>query len=255
MMRPLRVLLTLLALAATASLPALAADEGPPLPSQHWSFEGPFGTFDLASAQRGFQVYSEVCSACHSMNLLHYRDLAGIGLNADQIKAIAAAVTVPIGLDDQGQPLDGPGTPASKFRAPYPNEKAARAALNGALPPDLSLIYNAREGHGDYLYGLLTGYSDPPAGMQMQAGMNYNKYFPGHQIAMPPPLSDGRVTYADGTPASVEQMAHDVVTFLAWAANPEMVQRKQIGWRWVLFFLIMAGLTYAVKRKVWADVH
>jgi ubiquinol-cytochrome c reductase cytochrome c1 subunit len=253
-MRVLRHLLAAALLAAALAAPALAQDAPTP-PAQRWSFDGPFGTFDLAAAQRGFQVYSEVCSLCHSMQYLHYRDLAGIGLTDDQIKAIAAAVTVPQGVDDQGQPKEGPATPASQFRSPYPNEQAARAALNGALPPDLSLIVNAREGHADYIYAILTGYADPPPGMQMQDGMNYNKMFAGHQIAMPPPLQDGRVTYADGTPATVEQMAHDVVTFLAWAANPEMVERKQIGWRWVLFFLIMTGLTYAVKRKVWADVH
>jgi ubiquinol-cytochrome c reductase cytochrome c1 subunit len=253
-MRVLRHLLAAALLAGALAAPALAQDAPTP-PAQRWSFDGPFGTFDLAAAQRGFQVYSEVCSLCHSMQYLHYRDLAGIGLTDDQIKAIAAAVTVPQGVDDQGQPKEGPATPASQFRSPYPNEQAARAALNGALPPDLSLIVNAREGHADYIYALLSGYADPPPGMQMQDGMNYNKMFAGHQIAMPPPLQDGRVTYADGTPATVEQMAHDVVTFLAWAANPEMVERKQIGWRWVLFFLIMTGLTYAVKRKVWADVH
>jgi ubiquinol-cytochrome c reductase cytochrome c1 subunit len=235
--------------------PAFAQTEAPTPPAQRWSFDGPFGTFDLAAAQRGFQVYSEVCSVCHSLQYLHYRDLAGIGLTGDQIKAIAAAVTVPQGTDDQGSPKEGPGTPADQFRSPYPNEKAARAALNGALPPDLSLIVNAREGHADYIYAILTGYADAPPGMQMQLGMNYNKYFPGNQIAMPPPLQDGRVTYADGTPSSVDQMAHDVVTFLAWTANPEMVQRKQIGWRVVLYLVLMTGLTYAVKRKVWADVH
>jgi ubiquinol-cytochrome c reductase cytochrome c1 subunit len=253
-MRVFGRLLAAALLVGAATAPALA-QEAPTPPAQRWSFDGPFGTFDLAAAQRGFQVYSEVCSLCHSMQYLHYRDLAGIGLTDDQIKAIAAAVTVPQGVDDQGQPREGPATPASQFRSPYPNEQAARAALNGALPPDLSLIVNAREGHADYVYAILTGYADPPPGMQMQTGMNYNKMFAGHQIAMPPPLQDGRVTYADGTPATVEQMAHDVVTFLAWASNPEMVQRKQIGWRWVLFFLIMTGLTYAVKRKVWADVH
>jgi ubiquinol-cytochrome c reductase cytochrome c1 subunit len=252
MMRALRHLLLAMLLAAA---PAAWAQDAPEPPAQRWSFSGPFGALDLAAAQRGFQVYSEVCAACHSMQYLHYRDLEGIGLNDEQIKAIAAAVTVPLGLDDQGAPKEGPGTPASQFRSPFPNEQAARAAQNGALPPDLSLIVNAREGHADYVYAILTGFADPPPGMQMQEGMNYNKYFPGHQIAMPPPLQDGRVTYADGTPASVEQMAHDVVTFLEWAANPEMVQRKQMGWRWVLFFLVMTGLTYAVKRKVWADVH
>jgi ubiquinol-cytochrome c reductase cytochrome c1 subunit len=255
MMRVLRHVFAAAALAAVAAPSAWAQAEAPTPPAQRWSFDGPFGAFDLAAAQRGFQVYSEVCSACHSMQYLHYRDLAGIGLTTDQIKAIAAAVTVPQGLDDQGNPVDGPATPANQFRSPYPNEKAARAALNGALPPDLSLIVNAREGHADYVYGILTGYGEPPASMQMQGGMNYNKYFPGNQIAMPQPLQDGRVTYADGTPSTIDQMAHDVVTFLTWTANPEMVQRKQIGWRVVLYLLLLTGLTYAVKRKVWSDVE
>ena len=255
MMRVLRHVLAAAALATVAASSAWAQAEAPTPPAQRWSFDGPFGAFDLAAAQRGFQVYSEVCSACHSMQYLHYRDLAGIGLTADQIKAIAAAVTVPQGLDDQGNPVDGPATPANQFRSPYPNEKAARAALNDALPPDLSLIVNAREGHADYVYGILTGYGEPPAGMQMQDGMNYNKYFPGNQIAMPQPLTDDRVTYADGTKATIDQMAHDVVTFLAWTANPEMVERKQIGWRVVLYLLLLTGLTYAVKRKVWSDVE
>jgi ubiquinol-cytochrome c reductase cytochrome c1 subunit len=243
MMRALRHLLAAAMLAGVAAVPALAQDAPTP-PAQRWSFDGPFGTFDLAAAQRGFQVYSEVCSVCHSMQYLHYRDLAGIGLTDEQIKGIAAEVTVPHGLDDQGNPKEGPGTPADAFKS-----------HNGALPPDLSLIFNAREGHGDYIYAILTGYADPPPGVQMQDGMNYNKMYPGHQIAMPPPLTDGRVTYADGTTATVEQEARDVVTFLAWTANPEMVQRKQIGWRVVLYLLFMTGLTYAVKRKVWADVH
>ncbi|HEY3846144.1 MAG TPA: cytochrome c1 [Acetobacteraceae bacterium] len=234
--------------------PALA-QEAPTPPHQQWSWQGPFGTFDLAAAQRGFQVYSEVCSNCHSMKELHYRDLAGIGLTPDQIKAIAAAVTVPHGLDDQGQPKEGPATPGDQFRSPFPNDQAARAALNGALPPDQSTIVNAREGGPDYVYAILTGFAEPPKGFTMQGGMNYNEYFPGHQIAMPQPLHDGQVTYADGTPNTIPQMSHDVVTFLAWAANPELVQRKQIGWRVVLFLVVMTGLTYAVKRKVWADVE
>ncbi len=259
---------SLVAIALTAlAAPALAQEEAPTPPSQHWSFQGPFGSLDLASAQRGFQVYSEVCSVCHSLEYLHYRDLRGIGLSADQIKAIAASVTVPQGLDDNGDPKEGPATPADQFKVPYPlpnplqigvthtNEKADRAAHNGALPPDLTLIVNARENGPNYVYAVLTGYADAPASFKLMEGMNYNKFFPGHQIAMPQPLHDDQVTYADGTKATVEQMSHDVVTFLAWAANPEMVQRKQMGWRWVLFFLVMAGLTYAVKRKVWADVH
>ncbi|MCL2428323.1 MAG: cytochrome c1, partial [Alphaproteobacteria bacterium] len=162
---------------------------------------------------------------------------------------------VPAGLNDQGEPITGPGTPAATFRAPYPNEKAARAALNGALPPDLSLIVNAREGGANYVYAILTGFKDPPPDFKLQQGMYYNQAFAGHQIAMPPPLQDDQVTYGDGTKATLSQEAHDVVTFLAWAANPELTQRKQTGVRVVLFLALMTGLTYIVKRKVWADVH
>lgn len=242
-----------LAAAGLVALPALA-QEAPTPPHHDWSWDGIFGTYDLAAAQRGFQVYSEVCSNCHAMKELHYRDLTGIGFTPDEVKAIAAAVEVPQGLDDQGNPKTGPATPADTFRSPFPNEQAARAALNGALPPDLSLIVNAREGHADYVYGILTGFAEAPAGFTMQPGMNYNMMFAGHQIAMPQPLHDGQVAYADGTPNSVAQMSHDVVTFLAWAANPELVQRKQIGMRVILFLVLMTGLTYAVKRKVWSDV-
>jgi len=236
------------------ALPALAQDEEP-LARQQWSWVGPFGTYNLAAAQRGFQVYSEVCANCHSMTQLHYRDLTGIGLSPEQVKAIAAAVTVPLGVDDQGNPKQGPATPASQFRSPFPNPEAARAALNGALPPDLSVIINAREGGPDYVFGILTGFVQPPAGFKLQSGLYYNKTFPGHQIAMPQPLHDGQVTFADGSGNSISDEAHDVVTFLAWAANPDLVERKQMGWRVVLFLVIMTGLTYAVKRKIWSDVE
>jgi ubiquinol-cytochrome c reductase cytochrome c1 subunit len=242
-------------LLAVPLLVATAVAQESPMPNERWSFQSLFGTFDLAAAQRGFMIYSNVCANCHSMKLLHYRDLSGIGLNADQIKAIAAGVTVPSGLDDQGNPKEGPATPASPFKAPFANDLAARAANNSALPPDLSLIVNAREGGPDYIYGILTGFGQPPADFKMQEGMNYNTIFPGHQIAMPPPLQDGTVDYSDGTPNNLGQEAHDVVTFLAWAANPEMVERKQIGVRVILFLVFMTGITYAVKRKVWSDVH
>jgi ubiquinol-cytochrome c reductase cytochrome c1 subunit len=250
------MLRSLLAGAFAAGLlatPALAQEE--PLLHQDWTFNGIFGAYDLASAQRGFQVYSEVCSNCHSMNLLHYRDLSGIGLTPDQIKAVAAAVTVPQGVDDQGNPKTGPATPADAFRAPFANPQAARAAMGGALPPDLSVIINAREGHANYVYSLLNGFEDPPADFKMQPGLYYNKYFPGHQIGMPQPLHDGQVTFVDGTPNTIAQEAHDVVTFLDWAANPEMVERKQIGVRVILFLGLMTGLTYAAKRKLWSKVH
>ena len=225
------------------------------MPEQKWSFDGAFGTVDMASAQRGFKVYLEVCSNCHAAKFLHYRDLAGIGLSPEQIKAIAASVTVPQGLNDSGEPKEGPGTPASQFRSPFPNDLASRAANNGALPPDLSLIANAREGGADYIYALMVGFAEPPKDMKMQDGMNYNMYFPGHQIAMPQPLRDGQVTYTDGSPTNIAQLAKDVSTFLYWAANPEETERKQIGLRAILYLGFMACVTYALKRKVWAAIH
>ena len=251
-MRRARLPIVAAALALFAA-PAIAQEETPTLTHQNWSFAGPFGTYDRASAQRGFQVYKEVCSTCHSMRQAYYRNLAGIGLDEAQIAAIAASVQVPT-LTDDGQPTTRPGLPSDHFASPYPNEAAARAVFNGAYPPDLSNIVNARQGGADYIYALLTGYSEPPAGMKMGEGMNYNKYFPGHQIVMPQPLHDQQVTYADGTPATVDQMAKDVTTFLAFISNPEMEVRKNTGVKVVLFLIFLTGLTYAVKRKVWADV-
>jgi ubiquinol-cytochrome c reductase cytochrome c1 subunit len=241
-----------LALASFAAAPAFAAEELE-LPEQSWSFDGPFGTFDKASAQRGFQIYKEVCSNCHSMKQLYYRNLSGIGLSEDQIKAIAASVTVPT-IGDDGQPTERPGLPSDHFKSPYPNDKAARAALNGALPPDQSVIEKAREGGADYIYDLMTGYADPPAGMKMADGMNYNKWFNGHQIAMAQPLVDGRVDYADGTKPTLQQEAKDVATFLTYVANPEMEERKRMGVKVVLFLALMSCLTYVVKRQIWSDV-
>jgi ubiquinol-cytochrome c reductase cytochrome c1 subunit len=224
------------------------------LPKQEFSFDGPFGTFDRAAAQRGFQIYNQVCSNCHSMKLGYYRNLEGIGVPADMIKTIAAEKMVPTIADD-GTPAERPATPADHFRSPYPNEKAARAALNGALPPDLSVIEKARAGGATYIADLLQGYGDPPPGMKIGDGLYYNKYFPGNQIAMPQPLQADAVTYADGTKATLEQEAHDVATFLTYMANPEMEQRKRIGVKAVIFLLLMTGVTYAVKRQVWSDVH
>ena len=238
---------------------APAQEATPALAKQAWPFEGVFGAFDRASAQRGFQVYNEVCSNCHALHLVAYGDLGadgpggGLGFSLDEVKAIAAAKQVP-DTNDQGEPITRPALPADHFVSPFANEKAARATNNGALPPDLSLIVKAREGGPDYLYDLLTGYKEPPPDMKMGEGMNYDEFFPGHQIAMPQPLHDGQVTFVDGSPNRIEDEAHDVVTFLYWAANPEAVQRKQIGVRVVLFLIFMTGITYAVKRKVWADV-
>ena len=235
---------------------ARADEEGlPPLPKVKWSFGGPFGTFDRASAQRGFQVYNEVCAACHSMRLMSYRNLAGIGLSEGQIRAIAASKTVPGDLNDQGEPTTRPGLPSDTFAAPYPNDKAARAANNGALPPDHSLIEKAREGGADYIRALMIGYVEPPKGVKVPDGLYYNKWFLGHQIHMPPPLADGAVTYADGTKATIDQEARDVSTFLTFASNPDMEQRKHLGVRIVSFLALMSCVTYLVKKQVWSHVH
>jgi ubiquinol-cytochrome c reductase cytochrome c1 subunit len=169
------------------------------------------------------------------------------------VAAVASAVSVPT-IDDDGQPAERPALPSDHFHSPYPNDRAARAANNGALPPDFSVIVKAREGGADYIHGLLNGYAEAPAGMKIGDGLYYNKVFPGNQIAMPPPLSDDRVTYTDGTKATVEQMSRDVTTFLSYMANPEMESRKRMGVRAVLFLVLLTGLSYAVKRKVWADV-
>jgi ubiquinol-cytochrome c reductase cytochrome c1 subunit len=251
-MRITRVLILAAALGATA-FGTTIAEEAISLPKQKWSFDGPFGTFDRASAQRGAQVYKEVCANCHSLKMAYYRDLGGIGMEPGAIAAIAASVSVP-SIADDGSVAERPALPSDHFRSPFANEKAARSANGGALPPDLSVITKARDGGEDYIYALLTGYGDAPASMKMGDGMNYNKMFAGNQIGMPRPLNDGQVEYGDGTKASTEQMARDVVTFLSYIANPEMEARKRLGVKMVLFLVLMTGLTYAVKRKIWADV-
>lgn len=236
--------------------PALAAGEAAQIPDTRFSFDGIFGHFDRASAQRGFQVYKEVCAGCHAMHQLSYRNLRELGLSEAEVAGIAATVQVMDGPNDEGQFAERPGRASDRFRSPFANEKAARAANNGAYPPDLSVISKAREGGADYLHALLVGYEDPPAGMQLGEGMYYNKYFPGYQIGMPAPLSgDGQVEYHDGTTATVDQMVLDVSQFLAWAAEPELEQRKAMGVKIILFLTVLGGLAYAVKRKVWADVH
>lgn len=245
--------------AALALAPAAQAAEGHDvirLPDTKFTFDGVFGTFDRASAQRGFQVYKEVCSACHSMRQLSYRHLTGIGLNAAQVQALASQFQVQDGPNDNGEMFERPARPSDRFRRAFANDAAARAANNGALPPDLSVMVKAREGGADYLHALLVGYEEPPPGVTVANGMHYNKYFPGHQIAMAAPLNtDGQVTYADGTKSTVDQMATDVTTFLAWAAEPELEQRRALGVRMVIFLTILGGLAYAVKRKVWANLH
>lgn len=241
-------------LSALIAGPALAQHEEMKLPQENWSFSGPFGTYDRASMQRGFQVYNEVCSGCHGMKQMYYRNLTGIGLSEEQVKAIAASKEV-ASENDEGQPKERTALPSDHFKAPFANDKAARAANGGALPPDQSLIIKARGDGSNYVHALLNGYEDAPAGVKVGDGQYYNKWFPGHQLAMPPPLRDGAVTYADGTVATVDQMSRDVVQFLTWAAMPEMETRKRMGIKWVSVFVMLTGLTYVVKKRIWKDVH
>ncbi|HEU0117258.1 MAG TPA: cytochrome c1, partial [Alphaproteobacteria bacterium] len=248
-----RFLISLFALSLLAS-PVLA-EEGNTLPlstpKAGWPEKGAFGTYDRAALQRGFQVYKQVCSTCHSLKLLSYRNLSDLGFSEAEVKALAAEATVHDGPNDNGDMFDRPGRPSDAFVKPFPNDQAARAANGGALPPDLSLIIKARAGNEDYVYSILTGFGKPvPAGETIAKGMNYNPYFPGHQIAMPQPLQDGSVTYSDGTQSSIDQEARDVVQFLAWASEPKLEVRKQTGFKAVLFLVIFAGVMYQVKRRI-----
>ena len=240
---------------------ASAESSGPKLPKLHWHFDGPFGTYDRASAQRGWQVYKEVCAACHSMNLMSYRNLMELGLTENQVKGIASEIQVP-DLSDDGQPIERPARLSDRFKKPFPNDLAAAAANGGKAPPDLSVMIKARADGANYVYALMTGYvpfDKLTPEQKKAAGVskddNYNTYFPGHRIAMPPPLGDDKVQYADGTKATLDQEARDVTEFLAWASEPHMEDRKKTGVRVVLFLLVLAGFMYAVKRQVWSDKH
>jgi ubiquinol-cytochrome c reductase cytochrome c1 subunit len=230
-------------------------------PHRHWHFNGPFGTYDRAAAQRGYQVYHEVCAACHSLSLLAYRNLMELGLSENQVKDLIKDIQVP-DLNDDGQPIERPAKLSDRFKKPFPNEAAAAAANNGKAPPDLSVIVKAREGGADYIHALLVGYvpfdkltPEQIKRFSVVKDDNFNKYFPGHKIGMPPPISDDKVTYVDGTKATTDQQSSDVTEFLAWASEPHMEDRKRTGVRVILFLLAMAGLMYAVKRSVWADKH
>ena len=256
MRAPLPTLLLSLAIAVGLGGAARALEEAPEPPHQQWPFEGVFGTYDTAASQRGFQVYKEVCSVCHAVKHLAFRNLEEIGYTEDQVKGIATQYQVTDGPNDEGQMFQRPARPSDPIPGPFPNDQAARAANNGALPPDLSLITKAREGGPDYVYAILTGFKDPPAGFKVNEGMYYNQYFAGHQIKMPPPLSQtDQLKYADGTQATVPQMSHDVVSFLSWAAEPNLNERHRIGFKVILFLIIATGVFYAAKRKIWSRIH
>ena len=225
------------------------------LPQHEWSFEGITGTFDRGALQRGYQVYSEVCSGCHSMKLLYYRDLIDIGFSEDQVKAIASEFTVIDGPNDEGEMFERDARPADRFVSPYLNDNEARANNNGAYPPDLSVITKAKKDGANYIYNLLLGYKDPPADMEVGEGMYYNIYMAGNQIAMPQPIYNESVDYADGTNNSAEQLAEDLVVFLTWAAEPELEVRKNLGIKVILFFIILGFIIFLAKNRLWREVH
>ena len=223
-------------------------------PKQEWHFSGMTGTYDKAAMQRGLKVYREVCAACHGLDRVYFRNLEALGYDEGQIKAIAADYTVIDGPNDEGDMFERPARLSDNFPNPYANKQAAVYA-NGAFPPDLSLMTKARANGSDYLVALLTGYEAPDHPEDVPEGKHWNKYFPGHVISMAPPLSDGQVSYEDGTPETLEQYAHDVTSFLTWVADPYMEDRKYTGIKVLLFLIIFAGIMYAYKKKIWADVH
>jgi ubiquinol-cytochrome c reductase cytochrome c1 subunit len=266
--------------------PAFAAGKAAEPPEIAFSFEGPFGTYDQAQLQRGYKVYREVCSACHSMSLLSFRNLGDRGgpfydkkyspahgktsNDNPYVKAIAAEAQIDDLDNETGDPIKRPGAPADRFPKPFPNDIAARASNGGALPPDLSLIAKAREGGPEYIVGLLRGYVAPPKGLVVPTGQHYNNHFPGSVaagwdektlghapeggfIAMAAPLKNGLVTFDDGKPSTVNQMSEDVAAFLMWAAEPKLEERKQMGAAVIVFLLLFSGLLYASYRRVWRN--
>jgi ubiquinol-cytochrome c reductase cytochrome c1 subunit len=281
MLRKLSIIAAVVGLmTAGLAAPAFASGHKEEPPKINWSFNGPFGKFDQAQLQRGYKVYREVCSACHSMNLVSFRNLGDKGgpfynekyKNSNDnpwVKAIAKDYEVADIDSETGDAIKRPATPADRFVAPFPNEPAARASNGGALPPDMSLLAKAREGGPDYIHAIVTGYKDAPKGLKVGAGQHYNPYMagdltsawsgnhehvpPGGFIAMAPPLKAGLVSFDDGTKSTLDQQARDVSAFLMWAAEPKLEERKKMGFAVILYLLMFSGLLYASYRKVWKN--
>lgn len=256
-----KTLLVMCVLAGMSAYAHAATDARPPR-QVAWSFDGMFGRVDKPAAQRGFQVYKEVCAACHGLERVAFRNLEALSFSEAEVKALAATYQIKDGPDDAGEMFERPGLPSDYFPPPYANENAARAAFNGAYPPDLSLIVKARPDGANYLYSLLTGYGDAAAHDHAEAGhvhltegQYYNPYFPGGALAMPPPLADGQVAYEDGTEASIDQMSRDVTGFLQWAAEPEMEARKRMGIKVLIFLSVFTAFMYLAKRNLWRKLH
>lgn len=260
---------------------AFAASDAPHIERQSWSFAGLFGQFDRAQLQRGYKAYTEVCSGCHGMRLLSFRNLGEPGgpeFSEAEVKVLAASVQVVDGPNNDGEMFERDGKPSDNFVSPFKNDNEARSVNNGALPPDLSVIAKARgvhndvawyaapfhwlmeiavgyqEGGPDYLFALLVGYAEAPSGFELAEGMNYNEIFPGHQIAMPPPLSDEAVEYTDGTPQTVAQYARDLSAFFMWAADTKLEERKRMGFRVMIYLLVLTVLAYLAKRSLWSRI-
>jgi len=245
-----------IALAASATAPAIAATAVEP-PAQEWSFDGVFGTFDRNQLKRGFQVFREVCSACHSLKLVAFRNLKDPGgpeFTEAEAKAIAAGFQVP-SLDDTGQPTTRDGILADHFPLVYPNDIAAHAANNGAAPPDLSLMAKARENGPDYIHAIMVGFHEAPEGFTVPEGAHYNEYMPGHVIAMASPLTDGQVEYAEANvPRTVDQYGKDVAAFLMWAAEPKLEARHRLGMGVIIFLSLLSVLLFLSYRRVWRNI-
>tara|TARA_Y100001970_G_scaffold176606_1_gene215233 strand:- start:2292 stop:3074 length:783 start_codon:yes stop_codon:yes gene_type:complete len=235
-----------------------AAEQTSKLLSPGWSFKGFFGKFDRAQLQRGYQVYTEVCAACHSMKYLSYRNLSQPGgpeFSEQQAKIIASQYEVTDGPNSDGEMFTRPGRLSDKFVGPYPNDQAATAANGGAYPPDMSVLVKARKGGADYIYSVLMGYEEPPSGISLDDGVYYNKYMAGNKIKMSQPLMDGAVEYSDGTETSEDQMAKDVVAFLAWAAEPHLEARHKIGFRAMIYLFILTLLVYFSMKRLWSRIE
>jgi len=225
------------------------------LKKQNWTFTGLFGRYDNSSLQRGLQVYQEVCSTCHGLKRLRFRELAAIGFTEKQIKEYSSTFEIVDGPDDEGKMYTRPGKSGDTFISPYANEQEAKAAFGGAYPLDLSLITKARKNGPNYIYSLLTGYEDPPENFNLSDDLYYNPYIEGKVIAMPPPLYDAVIQYIDGTNPSLDQLSYDIVNFLNWVAEPELEKRKSLGLKVLLFLIILTSLLYVTMKEIWSRIE
>ena len=245
----------MLAILVLSIAPISFASESLAPKRQYWPFEGIFGTVDREAAQRGFKVYKEVCAVCHGLEQVSYRNLEEIGFSKAEVKNIAKEYQVLDGPNDEGEMFMRPALASDRFVNPFRNEQAARSANNGAYPVDLSLIIKARPNGANSLYSLLTGYREPPANFQLMESLYYNPYFPGQQIAMPPPLSYGQVSYINNTSPSIAEMSRDLVIFLQWAAEPEMENRKSMGLKVLVYLLFLTLFFYIANKRLWAKLQ